>query len=205
MVAVRGPHVAQPSSPAGRSLMPSTTGAPVRAALREPARRRRSSICSSSRSAPALDSGSLRLPHLGDCTQEGQPSEQRHSAISRRASSQSSSKRGERRPGDPDPAGVAVVDEDRRAPRLGVEVGGQPADVPAVAHRDQRQHRDLRVLGRVQRAQQGVHRQDVIEVRGAPASPAASSNQSAWVEKLVGGRSSANRSTWAWSASRLRW
>ena len=35
-----------------------------------------SSECSIARSkfcAPAFDSGSLRLPHLGDCTQEGQP------------------------------------------------------------------------------------------------------------------------------------
>ncbi len=53
-------------------------------------------------------------------------------------------KRGAR---DADPAGVAVVDEDRRAAGLGMEVRGQPADVPAVAHRDQGQHCDLGVLG----------------------------------------------------------
>jgi PAS domain S-box-containing protein len=40
----------------------------------------------SSSSAPRLCSGSLRLPHLGDCTHEGQPSSHRHSLISRRAS-----------------------------------------------------------------------------------------------------------------------
>ena len=43
--------------------------------------------------APRLCSGSLRLPHLGDCTQEGHPAAQVHSAIRRRASPQSSSKR----------------------------------------------------------------------------------------------------------------
>ncbi len=55
--------------------------------------------------------------------------------------------------GDPDPAGVAVVDEDRRAAGLLVEVGREPADVPAVAHRQQRQDGDLGVLGGVQRAE----------------------------------------------------
>ena len=53
---------------------------------------------------------------------------------------------------------MAVVDEDRRPSRLGVRVGGQAADVPAVAHREQRQHRDLRVLGRVQRPEQRLQR-----------------------------------------------
>jgi hypothetical protein len=37
-----------------------------------------------------------------------------------------------------------------------VQVRRQPADVPAVAHRDERQDGDLRVLGRVQRAEQDV-------------------------------------------------
>src|SRR5690242_15117614 len=40
---------------------------------------------------------------------------------------------------DPDPPGVAVVDEDRRPPGLRVDVRGEPADVPAVAHGEQRQ------------------------------------------------------------------
>ena len=39
-------------------------------------------------------------------------------------------------------------------PVCGWRVRRQAADVPAVAHRQQRQHRDLRVLGRVQRAEQ---------------------------------------------------
>src|SRR5207244_13063231 len=60
---------------------------------------------------------------------------------------------GEGGPRDAYPSRVAVVDEDRRRARLVVEVGRQPADVPAVAHRQQRQHRDLRVLRRVQRAE----------------------------------------------------
>src|SRR4029078_4455344 len=53
--------------------------------------------------------------------------------------------------GDPDAARVAVADEDRRPPRLEVEVGREAADVPAVAHRPERQQRDQRVLGGVQR------------------------------------------------------
>ncbi len=43
----------------------------------------------SSSSAPALCSGSLRLPHLGDCTHDGHPDRHGHSPISRRASATS--------------------------------------------------------------------------------------------------------------------
>jgi hypothetical protein len=32
---------------------------------------------------PLLDSGSLRFPHLGDCTQDGQPDSHGHSLTSR--------------------------------------------------------------------------------------------------------------------------
>ena len=32
---------------------------------------------------PAFESGSLRLPHLGDCTQDGQPDSHGHSLTSR--------------------------------------------------------------------------------------------------------------------------
>ena len=52
-------------------------------------------------------------------------------------------------PGDPDTAGMAVVNEYRRAPGLVVIVGREAADVPSVAHSDQRKHRDLRMLGGV--------------------------------------------------------
>ena len=54
---------------------------------------------------------------------------------------------------------MTVVDENGGPPGLMVEGGRQPADVPAVAHRDQREHRDLRVLGRVQRPLQGLERE----------------------------------------------
>ena len=46
-----------------------------------------------SSSAPALASGSLRLPHFGDCTHDGQPRSHGHSEISRCASATSVSKR----------------------------------------------------------------------------------------------------------------
>ena len=39
--------------------------------------------------APRFDSGSLRLPHFGDCTHDGQPLSHGHSVISRCASSTS--------------------------------------------------------------------------------------------------------------------
>ena len=41
-----------------------------------------SSIRPSASAQPALDSGSLRLPHLGDCTQDGQPDSHGHSETS---------------------------------------------------------------------------------------------------------------------------
>ena len=66
--------------------------APGRA--RAPARRlARRASAPSARGAPALASGSLRLPHLGDCTHDGQPDSHGHSAISRCASPTSASKR----------------------------------------------------------------------------------------------------------------
>ncbi len=49
------------------------------------------------------------------------------------------------------PARDAVVDEHRRLCGVGVQGGGQPAEVPAVAQREQRQHPDRGVLGGVQR------------------------------------------------------
>ena len=53
----------------------------------------RSSIRAMSSSAPAFASGSLRLPHFGDCTHDVQPASQGHSAISRWASATRRSKR----------------------------------------------------------------------------------------------------------------
>src|SRR5438067_9967194 len=75
--------------------------------------------------------------------------------------------------GDAHAARVAVVDEDRRTPGLGMEVCRQPTDVPAVAHRDQRQDGDLRVLDRVQRAEQGLERDLPPELAGARLEPQA--------------------------------
>src|SRR5262252_6833048 len=46
---------------------------------------------------------------------------------------------------DTDAAGVPVVDEDRRRTGVEVQVGREAADVPAVAHGTERQHRDQRV------------------------------------------------------------
>src|SRR3954468_14234789 len=55
---------------------------------------------------------------------------------------------------DSDSTGVAVVDADRRRGRAEVEVRREAADVPAVAHRPQRQQRDERVLGRMEGREQ---------------------------------------------------
>ena len=80
---------------------------------------------------------------------------------------------------------------------LGVEGGRQAADVPAVAHRDQRQHRDLGVLGGVQRALEHVEREVLAQ------SESGSSYQSAWVTKCCSGRSTASRSSTSWSEHAL--
>ena len=65
----------------------------VHAILQRPAGAQAAAIRDRSSIAPRLLSGSLRLPHLGDCTQDGQPARQRHSLISRSASPTRPSKR----------------------------------------------------------------------------------------------------------------
>ena len=42
----------------------------------------RSSMRAMTSSAPGFDSGSLRLPHFGDCTHDGQPDSHGHSVTS---------------------------------------------------------------------------------------------------------------------------
>src|SRR3712207_7298063 len=53
-----------------------------------------------------------------------------------------------------------------RSAGLRVGVRRQAADVPPVAHRDEREDGDLRVLRRVQRAEQGARRELVLADRG---------------------------------------
>src|SRR6185503_9986790 len=64
--------------------------------------------------------------------------------------------RGESARRDADPAGVPLVDEDAAAADLRVERRRDAAEVAAVAEREQRQQRDRRVLGGVQRAEEVV-------------------------------------------------
>ena len=122
---------------------------------------------------------------MGDCTHDGAAllaralADQPVRVVDQRVEGEEAAAR------DPDAAGVAVVDEDRRPAGLRVQLVDRPADVPAVAHRQQREHGDLRVLGRVQRAEQLVERQ-----LGRRRSPRGSSYQSAWVANDVCGRSS---------------
>ena len=75
------------------------------------------STTSSTRTAPGLESGLLPLPHFGDCTQDGQPGSQPHSAIASRVAPQPCRRRPVRPLGEAGPARVAVVDEDASAPR----------------------------------------------------------------------------------------
>src|SRR4051794_5990886 len=69
--------------------------------------------------------------------------------------------------GDADAAGVAVVDEHRRLARVLVDVRREAADVPAVAHRPEREDRDHRVLGGVQGREQRRHLLEPVQMRRA--------------------------------------
>ena len=55
---------------------------------------------------------------------------------------------------------VAIVDEHRRAPGVGMMRDGDATDVPAITDREQWKHADCGVFGRMQRAWQPV----VVEV-----------------------------------------
>src|SRR6266487_4344983 len=66
--------------------------------------------------------------------------------------------------GDPHTARMTVVDEDRRSTGLEVDVGREPADVPAVAHRPEREQRDKGVLGCVERPQEDRHPLELLQV-----------------------------------------
>ena len=109
---------------------------------------------SRTRTAPALSSGSLPLPHFGDCTQDGQPLSHSQLATVARVAVQPFAQRREAALGETRAAGVAVVDEDRRAAGVRVQRGRHAAEVPAVAGGEQRQDADRGVLGGVQRAGQ---------------------------------------------------
>ena len=98
----------------------------------------------------------------------------------------------------PDAAGVAVVDEDRRPAGLEVDVRREAADVPAVAHRPERQQRDQRVLGRVQRREQHRHLLQAVQLRGRRGRTRPPRSRS-----VVSGRSSGTVSSVSPSADRL--
>ena len=110
------------------------------------------SSTSSRRTAPALSSGSLPLPHLGDCTHDGQPSGHSHAAIASRVAVSHVRRRGEAALGE---ARRRRDGRRRRRPSCAgvlVQRGRDAADVPAVARRDEREQADRRVLGGVGRA-----------------------------------------------------
>ena len=110
------------------------------------------STTSSTRTAPGLSSGALPLPHLGDCTHEGQPVRHSHPEIAARVAASQRGSTSCPRSAKPAAAGVPVVHEDRRAAGVRVQRGRHAADVPAVADREQRQYPDGGVLGGVQRS-----------------------------------------------------
>ena len=163
-VAVSVPVAPGPARrPLGDRRGPGRSGRPGRCVSGRGRPRRRSSssgpstaasssrTTSRTRTAPALSSGSLPLPHLGDCTQDGQPlSHSQLATVARVACSQRRSTR-EAALAEAGAARVAVVDEDRRRPGVGVQRGREAAEVPAVAGRQQREDADRGVLRGVQR------------------------------------------------------
>ena len=100
--------------------------------------------------APALSRGSLKLPHLGDWTQDGQPSAQPQEREGVEGGVEVAVGGLVAEVGDAGPAGVAVVDGDGGQAGVGLEHGRDPAHVPAVTDREQREHADGAVLDGVQ-------------------------------------------------------
>ena len=98
------------------------------------------------RTAP-VSRGLLPLPR--DWTQEGQPVSQGQEATVSRVAAWRWSSAAMALLGDAGAAEVAVVDEDRGRPGIGMPGGGEAPDVPAVAHGEQGEQPDLGVLGGV--------------------------------------------------------
>src|SRR3954454_20973543 len=67
--------------------------------------------------------------------------------------------------GDADSARMSVVDEDRGPAGVRMDVRREAADVPAIAHRPERQQRDHRVLRGVEGGEEGGHRLETLQLR----------------------------------------
>ena len=89
---------------------------------------------SSRATAPALSSGSLPLPHLGDCTHDGQPVSHGHELDHLEGGRQVAVGAGVAELGDAGAAGVAVVDR-RSSGRPVSACSG--VDTPPTSHRSQ--------------------------------------------------------------------
>ena len=151
--------------------------------------------------AARLSRYSFQLPHFGDCTHDGQPSSHGHAAMRSSVARDVARGRLERELGDARAAGIAVVDEDRRLAGLRVQRHRHAADVPAVADREQRQHADQAVLGR-------VHRADRPRTASMPAASSTSGGtvyQHARVTSARSGRSRSRTSMTLFVEICLRW
>ncbi len=108
-----------------------------------------------SETAAHLSRGLLAFPHLGDWTQDGQPSSQRQATMASRVALSQACATAIAALGEARTAGVAVVHEDRQPSGVLVQRGRDAADVPAVAGGEQRQQPDRGVLGRVHGTRHG--------------------------------------------------
>ena len=197
-----GPRRGAPSDAAAappRRPAASSSGIVVRAdPRRRPARRGRRRARAPPRPCPA---GRCRCRTWATARRTGSRSRTRSWPTVARVACSHSPQHREAALAEAGTAGVPVVDEDRRRAGVGVQRGREPAEVPAVAGRQQRQDADRRVLGGVQRAGQLAPR------RRSARSTARSSRVShtARVRSWRAGRSSGNSASTSPVPSRRRW
>ena len=134
--------------------------------------------------APALSSGSLPLPHLGDCTHDGQPLS--HSQAGDGARVACSQPRSTAKPalGEAGTAGVAVVDEDRRRPVSGCSA----VETPPRSHRSQVASSGSMPIAACSAACSGARQLDLVEPGALERVPASSVNQTARVRSWRAGQ-----------------
>ncbi len=104
---------------------------------------------SSRATAPRLDSGWLAFPHLGDCTQDGHPASQSQLEMACLVALEPIPGGLEATFGESGPAVMAVIDEDGEPSGRGVQVGGDAADIPAVAGGEEREQADRGMFHRM--------------------------------------------------------
>lgn len=121
-------------------------------------------IRSNKNNAPALSMGRFPEPHLGECTQDGQPSSQGHRNNRSRHRREQFRKARESRTAQPRAAGQPIIHENGGHTELRVHGRGNAAEIVTVRHDHQRHEPDTRMFQRVD----GAHEMHEA-VLGSPA------------------------------------